>query len=413
MKVVFIQSKVGFEGGHTWEALGIGYLVSYLKKSFPNQIEFDFFSGFYDSDETIIQGCKDAGVVGFSCTSPQFKHALDLANKIKTKVNKIVFGGVHPTVLSKQVFSSQSVDWVFVGEGERAIVRILSSPIREQSRFITSWELIEDLDKLPFPDRNVIKQERNILQAYKDERRRVASIFSSRGCPFKCTFCCSHSLWGRKVRYRSPGNILDEMDQLVRDWNIDFIKFSDDTFTVNRNRLLEFCREKVYRGLRVPFGANANVSTVDKDVLVSLVQAGCEELWFGVESGSPKILREMDKHISIDKAMEVFKLCRQLGVKTRAYFLLGMPSETIEDIKMTEELAEKLDPDIVGFSLLAPFPGNQYYNHELMKDWDWSVFDEYSNPWVHTKTLSNEELKSEQSRLVKKFKERITFRQKG
>ena len=148
-------------------------------------------------------------------------------------------------------------------------------------------------------------------------------------------------------------------------------------------------------------------------MLKGLSEANCQELWYGVESGSPKILKDMHKNIKIDDIKEKFRLTKEYGIKTRAYFLLGMPNETIEDIHLTEKLCDEIQPDIVGFSLLAPYPKNEYFIEDVMKDWDWSTFDEYINDWVHTKTMSNADLKKEQERLIEKYRENITFKQKS
>ncbi len=213
-------------------------------------------------------------------------------------------------------------------------------------------------------------------------------------------------------RLRSPENILEEFEELAKDWNIQFVKFADDTFTLNKQRIMHFCEVKIKRGIRTPYGANSHINTIDEDLLRSLATSNCQELWYGVESGSPKILKDIHKTTNIDRIKEIFKLTKKYGIKTRAYFLLGTPNETIEDIKMTEELCDEIEPDIVGFTLLAPYPINEYFDYTIMKDWDWSTFDEYNNNWVHTKTLSNERLKQEQKRLIEKYQNKITFRQK-
>jgi len=206
--------------------------------------------------------------------------------------------------------------------------------------------------------------------------------------------------------------VMEEIQQLVKDWGIQFLKFSDDTFTHSRKWTIDFCRLKVEMGVDLPYGCNAHVNTVDEEVLKQLVDSNCKELWYGVESGSPDILKDMHKSTSVEKIKRVFRLTKDYGIKTRAYFLLGMPNETIEDIGLTEKLCDDIEPDVVGFSLLSPFPCNEFYDHEIMKDWDWSSFDEYNNNWVHTKTLTNQQLKDEQKRLVEKYQQKITFRQK-
>ncbi len=412
MKIVFVQPNVGFKG-HTWEALGIGYIAATLRKEFPGDLDIEFYSGFYDSDEQIIRAGSDADIIGFGCTSPQYRHGLELAKKIKTGHNHIIFGGVHPSALPDLVLKEDCIDAVVVGEGESAMTKLVKeikdgkSILKRQYR-----DSVENLDEQPFPDRKVIKNERNIQQAVRDEGVRITSVLSSRGCPFGCTFCSSHILWGRHIRFRTPANILDEMEELVSDWNIQFLKFADDTFTVNKERTLEFCRLKMERGIKLPYGANAHVNTMDREMMKQLAASGCQELWYGVESGSQRILKEMHKHTDIDRIKQVFKLTREYGIKTRAYFLLGMPTETVEDIAMTEKLCDELRPDIVGFTLLSPFPCNEYYNPVTMADWDWSTFDEYGNDWVKTETISNAELKDIQKRLVAKYQDAAAFRQR-
>lgn len=415
MKIVFIQPNVGFKGGHTWEALGVGYIISYLKKHSSKNLEISFYSAFYDSDEEIIKNSRDAEIVAFSCTSPQYRHGLFLAKQIKNDRNVIVFGGVHPSALPEDVLREPSIDIIVKGEGERSILSIVNE-IADNNRIpkkVVCSEYIEDIDSIPFPDRIIIKNERNIHQAYTDNKKRIASVLSSRGCPFRCSFCCSPVVWQRKTRFRSPVNILDEIEELERTLQIQFLKFADDTFTVDKKRILEFCRLKSERGIDIPFGANAHINTINDDLLKALSDSGCQELWYGVESGSPKILNDMHKSTNVLDIKRVFKLTKDFGMKTRAYFLIGMPNETIEDIRMTEQLCDEIEPDIVGFTLLAPYPTNEYYDHFTMKNWDWSTFDEYTNDWVHTTTLSNAQLKTEQKRLVEKYQKKITFKQKG
>ncbi len=413
VKIVFVQPNVGFEG-HTWEALGIGSIIAYLRKHYEGDLCVDFYSGFYDSDDEIINACEGADAVGFGCTSPQYKHGLDLAKRIKKKDKYIIFGGIHPSVLPELVLTEDCIDAVVVGEGERAMLRFIDDVGKGTriSKRIYHAEYIKDLDVLPFPDRKAIKNERNIQQAFHDEGIRITSVLSSRGCPFLCSFCCSHLLWQRNIRFRSALNMLNELEELVNDWSIQFLKFADDTFTINRQRVIDFCQQKISRGIKTPYGANAHINTVDEYLLKHLAESGCRELWYGVESGSPRILKDMHKNVDIDRIRAVFKLTKEYGIKTRAYFLLGMPNETQEDLEMTERLCDELEPDIVGFTLLAPFPINEYYDYNTMKDWDWSAFDEYGNEWVRTGTLTNRELKEIQERLVEKYQQKAAFRQR-
>lgn len=402
MKIVLIQPK----SFHTWEALNLGYIASYARKHGFN--DFKFFSGFFESDDEIVVGCRGADVIGFTCTSPHMKHAEYLASKIKHPHNHIVFGGTHPSCLPDQTLERNYIDAVVIGEGEDSFLDILKGS-REK---IVKKPYIKNLDLLPFPDRKLIRQERNIQQAFKDNGYRIASIFSSRGCPFRCTFCASHSVWSREVRYRSVDNILEEFEQVVKDFKIDFIKFSDDTFTMNKRRVSEFCEKKIERNEKTPWGCNIRADTADDNLLRLMKRAGCREVWIGVESGSPKILREMKKDINLDKVRWVFKVTAELGLFRRAYMLLGMPEESLEDISLSEKVVDEIKPDSVGFTILAPFPGTSHYDGKLHKNVDWSQVDEYENRITRTKFLSNEELHQEQQRLVTKYQKNIVFRQK-
>jgi radical SAM superfamily enzyme YgiQ (UPF0313 family) len=405
MRIVLIQPKTIF--GNTWEALSLGYLASYAKLYGYDDI--GFFSGFFDSDEEIVQGCRDADIVGFTCTSPQIKHALQLAKAIKTKKNHIVIGGVHTSALPHDFLDSGIIDAVVSGEGERAFLSIIEGN-RER---VVSCPYIDDIDSLPFPDRFLIKQERNIQQAYRDNGIRIASIFSSRGCPFQCAFCASNSVWSRKVRYRSANNILDEFEQVVEDLKIDFIKFSDDTFAIKKDLLAEFCEEKLRRDIKTSWGSNIRADTVDEGLLKLMKRAGCKEVWIGVESGSARILKDMKKGIDLEKVRWVFKIASELGFFRRAYMLLGMPNESLADIKLSEKIVDEVRPDAVGFTILAPYPGTAYYDPVKHKGVDWSEVDEYDNRITSTAFLSNEGLHREQSRLVAKYRKNIVFRQKS
>lgn len=404
MKVVLIYGKYL----NSWEALSLGYIGAYLKSNLKN-IEIAFYQGCFDDNETIIKGCLDADIVAFSCTSPTFFYALNIARALKKNSPWIhtVVGGCHSSALPEDCMV-EGVDQVVIGEGEVAMLDIVKGN-REK---IVKKPYIKDLDFLPFPDRSLIKQERNIQQAFKDNGYRIASIFSSRGCPFKCTFCASHTIWSRKVRYRSADNILDEFEQLVKDLKIDFVKFSDDTFVIKKELVREFCEKKLRRNIKTHWGCNIRPNLADEELLRLMKKAGCKEVWIGVESGSPKILKEMRKDIDLDKIRWVFELTAKLGFFRRAYMLLGMPEESLDDIKLSERIVDEIKPDAVGFTILAPYPGTLYYNPELHRNVDWSTVDEYENRITRTKFLSNEDLHREQQRLISKYRKNIVFRQR-
>jgi len=396
MKVVFIQPKSFF----TWEAINVGYISAYLKKHID--VEVEFYSEFFDSMKTIVDGCKDADIIGFSVTSPQYTRALRLAKKVKTPDNWIVFGGFHPTNM-QSIVESEYIDAIVVGEGERAMLEICQGN-RQQ---IVHCDFIADLDTIPFVDREVIKQERNMDKCEKKFGNRVATLLMGRGCPFNCKFCASRSVWGREIRLRRPQSIVTEFKKVVRDYRVDFMGFSDDEIGVDRWHLKEFCR--LMKGNETPWGCNMVAGYINEEVVRNLKEAGCTEVWMGVESGDPAILKDMRKPNNIDQIKKGFRLAK--GLKRRAYCILGMPMEDYDTIKRTEVLLDEIKPDIVGFTIVAPYPGSWFYDDKY-KDIDWTNVDEYTNDLTMTAFLSNEQLKAEQSRLTDKYSETLTFRNK-
>jgi len=395
-----------------WESLALGYIASYLKKHYQGKLEIKFFDGFFDSDKEIIEGSVDSDFVAFSCTSPQMKHALSLAFDIKMQNPKVktVFGGHHPSSLPDETLELPNVDVVVVGEGETGMLNVLTKnrPIEG----IWRGSIIEDLDTIPFPDRTLIRQERTIAITEKNDNERIASVLSGRGCPFHCVFCTGdRDVFGSQIRKRSVGNVLDEMEQLVDEWNVEFVKFADAELNSQLLWVQDFCLEKISRKLEVPFGCNIHASLIDKRTLELMKKADCREIWVGVESGSPKILKEMQKGITVKQVENVFRWAKECGIRTRAYFMTGFPSETREDFDMTLDLAERLNADIYGMTILCPYPGTQLYS-EKYKDIDWSQTDEYGNDFYSTKYFSSEELKAMQAEFTEKFKDRLCFRQR-
>lgn len=394
-----------------WESLACGYIASYLKKYSIGKLEINFFDGFFDSDKKIVEGSVDSDYVGFSCTSPQMKHALSLAHKIKNQNPRVitVFGGHHPSSLPEETAVLPNVDSVIVGEGETGMQAILTWKYRA----VWFAQIIKDLDTVPFPDRKLIRQDRTLALTEKNDGARIASVLSGRGCPFYCSFCTGdHDVFGHMVRKRSVKNVLDEIERLVSKWHIDFLKFADAEVNIPMNWLINFCQEKIRRvGTTVPWGANVHASALSEALLKLMSMAGCREIWVGVESGSPRILKEMGKGITVKQIENVFWWAHQAGIRTRAYFMVGFPSETRADFKMTLDLAEKLDANVYGCTILCPYPGTALYS-EKYADVDWSTADEYSNNFYRTQHFSNEELKALQAEFMNKFKDRLVWRQR-
>lgn len=404
MKICLVQPKAY----HSWEALNIGYLKAYAQ-SFSEKWHFEFYSGYFDSDKEIIAGCHDADYVGFSCTTPQLIHARELIDLLKQDNSKAktIIGGVHASAQPNHVL--QFADYAVQGEGEMPLVKILLGNAKPG---IVSMPFISKVDNLPYPDRHFVKQERNIAITEKNDKERIGAIFSSRGCPFRCGFCSSHEVWGRKARLHSPKRVVDEMEHLVNDWRIDFIKFSDDTFTLDEGRVWDICAELEKRHVKVPWGCNIRAGTSDK-LLKRMKDSNCREVWIGAETGSDRILKEMRKGITTAQVRHIFEYTKQLGLYRRVYFMVGWPSETEQDIESTRELARQIDADQYGFSMLCPFPNNVVFKPEMLDGLDWGMADEYGNPWTKTETIGHDRLTELQDQLKREFTDKMCFRQRS
>ncbi|MBI4294794.1 MAG: radical SAM protein [Chloroflexi bacterium] len=406
----------------------MGYLASYLAQRGYKDV--DIHVAAFETDETIIDRARLCDVVGFTATSPMMKHARELARQIKSVHPQafIVFGGVHSTVLPQNTLKDPSVDVAVRGEGEETFFQIVQSVVQRRpldSIKGISWRdgsglirhnrdgaLIENIDTIPFPARRLMAQERFLEIGQQKYGDRGAWVFSSRGCPFRCTYCASHQAWTRLWRARTPANIIQEIDGLIHDFKADRINFADDTFTISRKRVAAFCELLQEKDWPITWGCNIRVDTVDRDILETMSRSGCTDVWIGVESGSPTILREIKKGINPDQIKKVFRWAREVGLKRRAYLMLGAPSESKETIRETERLVEEIQPDVLAFSILTPYPGCEDYERALAlgyvnEDNDWSGVDLFQGDgaMMDTRYLTREELEEEHRRLSVKFKE--------
>jgi len=221
--------------------------------------------------------------------------------------------------------------------------------------------LIDDLDALPFPARHLVPVER--YSSVLARRRPSTTMFTSRGCPYRCTFCDRPHL-GKRFRARSAKSVVDEMEACLALGIHEFLLY-DDTFTVRRPRVLDICSDIRRRGLDVGWDIRARVDTVDEEMLRALRAAGCERIHYGVEAGSDRFMEVLRKGITVEDARKAFRATKKAGIATLAYFMIGIPGETEADVRQTMRLARELDPDFVHITILTPFPGTEIYRRAL------------------------------------------------
>lgn len=426
MRISLIQPRVGHNPSYIHEPLNLGYIAAYLiEKGYENE---DIHIGAFETDKEIISAVSETDIIGFTATSPMMKHAEELARKIKKNNAEtvIVFGGSHPSVLPENTLKNENIDVVVSGEGEITMLEIVQAidkglpfdmvngiSYRNKGDIIhnPNRELIKDIDTIPFPARKLMKQDKFLEIGYKKYGDRGAWVFSSRGCPYHCTYCASWRIWTRKWRARSPENIIEEVCELVDAFNLDRINFADDTFTISRERVIEFCHQLKREKLQITWGCNVRADSVDKKLFEVMKSAGCTDIWIGAESGSPIILKDIKKGITLTQIKNAFKWSKDADLKRRAYLMIGSPKESKETIRQTEKLVDEIKPDTLEFSILTPYPGCE--NYEMAKkdgyasdDVDWSKIDLFSSDCalMDTQYLSKREIKEEHERLSGKYR---------
>lgn len=422
MKVTFLNppqtnSKYKFLGVVA-PSLGIGYMASVLEE---NNVDVDVLDASalelsYDEiGEEILK--RNPDIVSISALTPTIGVALDSADKIKqVKPDTIVvLGGYHPTFEYESVLKEKSVDVVVRGEGEYTLLELVHTlenhgdlknveglafhDENDGSLVLTpDRPIIQDLDELPFPAFHLFPMEKyRILNISTN----VATIITTRGCPMQCSFCSSAALHGNKLRRRSYQNVCDEIELRLKEENIDTIAFMDDTFTLNKRFVTDFCREIKRRNLKFWWGCTSRVDTLDEELLRLMKETGCITLFMGVESADVNVLEKMNKNITLEKTQRAFELCRKVGIRTIASCVIGMPEDTRESINSTIEFVKKLDPNYALYSLATPYPGTRFYNETFKKDLitidDWSKYT-LINPVLKTMDCSSDELRSLQKK---------------
>lgn len=377
MKIVLINPRKFDTPNHP---LGLLYIASILEEEGHEVVVLDPAEKIsnYEVAKNVLSYNPDW--VGLTSTTPQIIRGLDIAREIK-KISSvpILFGGVHPTLLIKEVLKNDFVDFVVFGEGEETVrefvkafenkkpfssIKGLAYKVNNQIKINAPRSLISNLDGVPFPARHLL----NSKWYFAPPRLRgtwtksTATIATSRGCPYRCIWCGSHLMFGRKVRRRSVKNVIEEIIQLKDDFDIDSIRFVDDTFTVNPKWVISFCKE--LKKLKLPdfkWGCTARVNTVSLELLNAMKEAGCIQLDFGVESGSQRVLDILKKDIGIKTIINAFDLARKVGLKRFASFIIGTPGEKKEDIILTSKLIDRIKPDYTEFFFATPYPGTELY----------------------------------------------------
>lgn len=295
---------------------------------------------------------------------------LKMAKAIRPGI-KIIVGGVHASIYPGQMLENFPVDCVVIGEGETTIVELLKTlsdgrdpagvkgiAYKNEGRVVITGEqpLIEDLDALPFPKHEL----------FMTPEREMACILTTRGCPFKCSFCCLHTISKRKFRKRSAKNAVDEVEYIVNTFkNIKSIQIADDTFTLDPQMAMDFCREIVRRKIKVQFLCSARIKPASVELFKLMEEAGFKSIGFGLETGSAKLLKSIHKNITREDVLETFKMLKGSNINIITYLMVGFPGENKETVAETIDLIKKLQKikyfEFAGVARLWVYPNTEVY----------------------------------------------------
>lgn len=414
--------------------MGITYLASVIKEDNKHDVQIlDLYANHYEelvetlktepskvltlTTGSLTKALDDykPDIVGFSAPF-SFQHLLvqELIQATKHhRPNIRIYLGGYPTIFPEMVLNSiPALDVLFIGESENTILKVLEAELtssdlrlikgiaaRTADEIYISHELNTpaDIDSIPFPAYDMLP-----LEIYKSINGQVELPFmTSRGCPFACNYCTGHLYSGRKLRLRSLENLMAEIEIMHSKYNIDFLWIRDDNLNVNKKHVKQFLEEMIKRSLTIPWcDTNSfHVNNVDEELLDLCKASGCIEVIFAVESGSPRVLKDiMNKDVNLEHAKKMAKYCREIDLPLQCYFVVGNPGETKEEIQKTVECALELQVDHCTFSIATPFPGTQYYDVALKEgylvhDPAYILGMKYMEANMQTNQFSSEQLK--------------------
>jgi anaerobic magnesium-protoporphyrin IX monomethyl ester cyclase len=361
--------------------IGLCSLAAYLKKfNYESNIIDAAILGLGVSSTADLVDKSAPDLVGIYSTTANFNIACRLAEEIKSrkKDRKIVIGGPHPSFMPEETLGQGYFDFSVIGEGEETLLelvrcledsrtgfkvidglafkdsygRIVVNPRRRQ---------IEPLDSLPFPAVELLPN----LSKYKlyllhYKKMPYMTVVTTRGCPFSCVFC--NTPFGRQVRYHSASYIVDYIAYLNKEFGVKEVHFSDDTFTMNEERVMEICDLLRARKLKVNWYANIRADLKNKSILKEMKKAGCWIAALGAESGDEGILKLIKKNISLKQVSLTAEAVTRAGIKLKVFFIIGNPGETPETIDATIRFARGLNAHFPVFSLMTPYPGTELWD---------------------------------------------------
>ena len=366
MKVILIRPprRHPLEQSLTVPPLGLAYIAAALERSghvveiWDAYIERWTWTKLHRRLKSI-----SVDVIGFSAMTPMWDVICRASEIARPFAKWLIVGGPHPTAVKHDIFDDNPyLDAGVVGEGEESVIQLLQW--FESKGELPAGVLVPDqpfVDAVPPKISSIARPSRHLLDNRKYRyplagQRNVGTMITSRGCPFRCSFC-DKSVSGSTWRARSAEDVVDEMESMQQNFGIQFINMYDDNFTLHRKRVMDICAEIERRKLTIAWKCEGRVDNLDVEMLQAMKRAGCRMIAFGVESGNPDSLALLRKDIKVEETVETFKLMKEIGVYSLAYMILGVPGETLEDVWRSIRFAREIGADYVQFSSLSAMPG--------------------------------------------------------
>lgn len=389
MKIVLVRPR--YNTYTVTPPLGLGYLASYLKnQGFKTKI-IDALRDNLPTDvlmRKILSEKPDA--VGITCLSAFYNEVVELSKIVKRNNIRCIIGGVHPTALPYRTLIDTGADYVICGEGEIALLELIKNnfdntdiygvyskdDLKDSKKPIKKAKIIEILDDLPFPDWEQINPNLypraphgNIAKNFP-----IAGILTSRGCPYGCTFCSSPKFYERKIRFRTPQNIIQEIKYLIGHFGVKEIHFEDDNLTLKKERIEQICNLLIENEINVSWATPNGIRAdkINEELIRLMAKSGCYYLAYGVESANPKILQNIKKDVTLDTIEKAIEIANSVGVFSVGYFIFGLPGETKETMKETIRFAKKSKLSRAQFGMLDVLPGSELWdrlNGQFEADW--------------------------------------------
>lgn len=343
---------------------------------------------------------------------PSFATNIDMCHTIAKLVKTlnpkayVMLGGAHISIFAQHALSSPFVDFGIQSEAEIVFDEFLDA--LDQNKDFTyinglvykdadgkihinpKQKLYPDINQFPLPARHLFPMEKYHSSANL-RGKKTLNIMTSRGCPYRCTYCSSPLIFGRSFRYLSTENVMKEIKQLINIYGADSLQFYDETFTINRERVIELCNAMIQEKLNIEWACFTRVNLVDKELLQKMKMAGCYLIFFGLESGVQRLMDLIKKDITLEQSRNAVRLCKEVGIQTWCSFIIGLPSETEEESWQTINFAIELNPDYIQLPIFMPWPGTAIYDiakkygviiNENLSDytaWDKAVYSPLPN----------------------------------